>query len=234
MNRRSMPEPPTLTPAALERWESWPLWAIGLSNGLNIALWFVLSMVRVKAAELNITAPTLLNTVLPWLIVAGAVAAALSLDGVLIAAIAGARHGRVGLWTWATIVGAGVFSAAIAYTVHAGRLDDAPVLHIAQALVLVLYNLHLSQPRKDFTGPAGPASALSGWQPAGQPHVTAVEPPRLAGEAFPALELEPAHDTSLEPLGQRLVRCKHCGDEITLSMAGAHGRYFKSHGRCVA
>jgi len=30
------------------------------------------------------------------------------------------------------------------------------------------------------------------------------------------------------------VRCKHCGDEITLSMAGAHGRYFKSHGRCVA
>ena len=85
-----------LTPAALERWESWPLWAIGLSNGLNIALWFVLSMVRVKAAELNITAPTLLNTVLPWLIVAGAVAAALSLDGVLIAAIAGARHGRVG------------------------------------------------------------------------------------------------------------------------------------------
>ena len=139
--RHTPPAAPTLTPAALERWESWPLWAIGLSNGLNIALWFVLSMVRVKAAELNITAPTLLNTVLPWLIVAGAVAAALSLDGVLIAAIAGARHGRVGLWTWATIVGAGVFSAAIAYTVHAGRLDDAPFLHIAQALVLVLYNL---------------------------------------------------------------------------------------------
>lgn len=234
MMQRTLPPQPTLTPAALERWESWPLWAIGLSNGLNIALWFVLSMVRVKAAELNITAPTLLNTVLPWLIVAGAVAAALSLDGVLIAAIAGARHGRAGLWTWATIVGAGVFSAAIAYTVHAGRLDDAPVLHIAQALVLVLYNLHLSQPRKDFTGPAGAASALSGWQPAGQPQITTVEPPRLAGEAFPALELEPAHDTSLEPLGQRLVRCKHCGDEITLSMAGAHGRYFKSHGRCVA
>lgn len=234
MMQRTLPPQPTLTPAALERWESWPLWAIGLSNGLNIALWFVLSMVRIKAPELAVQAPALLNTVLPWLIVAGAVAAALSLDGVLIAAIAGARHGRVGLWTWATIVGAGVFSAAIAYTVHAGRLDDAPFLHIAQALVLVLYNLHLSQPRKGLTVNAGAASALSGWQPAGQPQITTVEPPRLAGEAFPALELQPAHDKSLEPLGQRLVRCKHCGEEITLSMAGAHGRYFKSHGRCVA
>lgn len=233
MNRRVEP-PPTLTPAALERWESWPLWAIGLSNGLNIALWFVLSMVRVKAAELNITAPTLLNTVLPWLIVAGAVAAALSLDGVLIAAIAGARHGRVGLWTWATIVGAGVFSAAIAYTVHAGRLDDAPVLHIAQALVLVLYNLHLSQPRKDFTGPAGPASALSGWQSANTPHITAVEPPRLAGEAFPALELEPAGETVDVSQQGKLKACKHCGELVTFAESGAHGLYFKRHGRCVA
>jgi hypothetical protein len=233
MQRRLEPQP-ILTPAALERWESWPLWAIGLSNGLNIALWFVLSMVRVKAAELNITTPTLLNTVLPWLIVAGAVAAALSLDGVLIAAIAGARHGRVGLWTWATIVGAGVFSAAIAYTVHAGRLDDAPVLHIAQALVLVLYNLHLSQPRKDFTGLAGSASPLPGWQPASRPHVTTVDPPQFADEAFPALELVPAEERGLEPLPQRLVRCKHCGDEVTLSMAGAHGLSVKRHGRCVA
>ena len=223
-----------LTPTALERWESWPLWAIGLSNGLNIALWFVLSMVRIKAPELAVQAPALLNTVLPWLIVAGAVAAALSLDGVLIAAIAGARHGRVGLWTWATIVGAGVFSAAIAYTVHAGRLDDAPFLHIAQALVLVLYNLHLSQPRKDFTGPAGPASALSGWPPADQPHVTTLEPPRLAGEAFPALELTPASETVDVPQQSKLKACKYCGELVTFAESGAHGLYFKHHGRCVA
>jgi hypothetical protein len=55
-----------LTPTALERWESWPLWAIGLSNGLNIALWFVLSMVRIKAPELAVQAPALLVAVVGW------------------------------------------------------------------------------------------------------------------------------------------------------------------------
>lgn len=223
-----------LTPTALERWESWPLWAIGLSNGLNIALWFVLSMVRIKAPELAVQAPALLNTVLPWLIVAGAVAAALSLDGVLIAAIAGARHGRVGLWTWATIVGAGVFSAAIAYTVHAGRLDDAPFLHIAQALVLVLYNLHLSQPRKDFTGPAGPAAALPGWEPVNTARLADFAAARPAGDAPAPQAAYPAPVATVLPRAERLVRCRHCGDEVSLAMAGQHGRYFKSHGRCVA
>ncbi len=224
----------TLAPAALERWESWPLWAIGLSNGLNIALWFVLSMVRVKAAELNITAPPLLNSVLPWLIVAGAVAAALSLDGVLIAAIAGARHGRVGLWTWATIGGAGVFSAAIAYAVHAGRLDDAPVLHIAQALVLVLYNMHLSQPRKDLTPPAGLASALPGWRLAHTPHGADGEPLALPETPFPLLQLEPAEQRAEIPQQSKLKACKHCGEMVTFAESGAHGLYFKRHGRCVA
>lgn len=223
-----------LTPTALERWESWPLWAIGLSNGLNIALWFVLSMVRVQAPELAMHLPTLVNMAMPWLIVAGAVSSALSLDGVLIATIAGVRHGRKSLWSYATIAGAGLFSALIAYAVHAGQLQQWSWLHVAQAIVLVLYNLHLSQPRKDLTAPADSASALPGWQPASRPHVTTVEPPQLAGEAFPALELTPAEESSLEPLSQRLVRCKYCGDEVTLSMAGAHGLSVKRHGRCVA
>jgi len=231
---RTLPPQPTLTPAALERWESWPLWAIGLSNGLNIALWFVLSMVRIKAPELAVQAPALLNTVLPWLIVAGAVAAALSLDGVLIAAIAGARHGRVGLWTWATIVGAGIFSAAIAYTVHAGRLDDAPFLHIAQALVLVLYNLHLSQPRKGLTASFESASHLLSEdvqttrlglsRSAARPS----EPPIPPQQVYPAPQKV---DLSVPSLKKP---CKHCGAFVTFQEAGRHGRSVKKYGRCVA
>ena len=73
--------------------ESWPLWAIGLEWPKHRAL-VCTPMVRIKAAELNIIAPALLNTALPLADLAGAIAAALSLDGVLIAAIAGARHGR--------------------------------------------------------------------------------------------------------------------------------------------
>lgn len=232
MRTRQAPES-TLAPAALERWESWPLWAIGLSNGLNIALWFVLSMVRIQARELNITAPPLLNSVLPWLIVAGAVAAALSLDGVLIAAIAGARHGRVGLWTWATIGGAGVFSAAIAYAVHAGRLDDAPVLHIAQALVLVLYNLHLSQPRKDLTPAIDTASGLLPMQPLSTSRLVDMAAARPSKDDIPAQADYPkpvqsaVHDTSLKK------PCRHCGHPVTFIEAGAHGRNHKRHGACV-
>lgn len=134
--------------AGLERWESWPLWALGLSNGLNIALWYVLSMARIDAPELPILVLVELVSVLPLIVAIGGIAAAVSLDGVLIASIAGARHGRRGIWTWLTIVGACGFSAAIAYAVHAGQLDQAPGLHVAQAVVLALYNLHLSQPRK--------------------------------------------------------------------------------------
>lgn len=134
--------------AGLERWESWPLWALGLSNGTNIMLWYVLSMARINAPELPIRVERTLTEWLPLIAVVGGVAAAVSLDGVLIATIAGARHGRRGLWSWLTILGAAVFSGAIAYAVHAGQLDRAPGLHVAQAVVLALYNLHLSQPRK--------------------------------------------------------------------------------------
>lgn len=223
----------TLTPAALERWESWPLWAIGLSNGLNIALWFVLSMVRIQAAELTLTAPRLLNTVLPWLIVLGAIAAALSLDGVLIAAIAGARHGRVGLWTWLTITGAGAFSAAIAYAVHAGRLDDAPVLHIAQALVLVLYNLHLSQPRKGLTPVSESASALSS-EHSETPRYTVRTVGNQASKALPAATAQLSETPRARLADTSLAKpCRHCGELVTFQEAGRHGRSVKKYGRCV-
>lgn len=233
MMQRTLPPQPTLTPAALERWESWPLWAIGLSNGLNIALWYVLSMVRIKAAELNIIAPALLNTVLPWLIFAGAIAAALSLDGVLIAAIAGARHGRAGMWTWATIVGAGVFSAAIAYTVHAGRLNDAPVLHIAQALVLVLYNLHLSQPRKGLTHALGSGSRVSSEDAPSTDRLRSFAAARPSEKELPLQPIYPAPVMVDLSVPSKIKPCKHCGREVTFQQAGQHGRNVKRYGVCV-
>jgi len=133
------------------------LWALGLSNGLNIALWYVLSMARVQASEVDIVVPGLVSAWLPWVIVAGGIAAAGSLDGGLIATIAGMRHGRRGNWSVLTIVGAAVFSGAIAYAVHAGVLNEVPILHVAQAAVLALYNLHLSQ-RKALQSGDAPAS----------------------------------------------------------------------------
>lgn len=139
-------------PKQLEGWESWPLWALGLSNGLNIVLWYVLSMTRVQSPELPIGVLTALATWLPLIVVAGGIAQALSLDGALIATIAGARHGRRGGWTWATIFGAGLFSAAISYAVHSGRIDQLPILHVASAVNLVFYNMHLAQPRKPLQG----------------------------------------------------------------------------------
>lgn len=130
---------------SLEQWERWPIWALGLSNGLNIALWYILSMARIDAPELPIRVLEQLQAWLPLIVVAGGIAAAVSLDGVLIATIAGMRHGRRGLWSVVTIIGAAAFSAAIAYATHGGWLNDAPYLHTAQAAVLMLYNLHLSQ-----------------------------------------------------------------------------------------
>ena len=132
----------------LERWESWPLWALGLSNGLNIALGYILSDVRLKAPELSISVLPQLIDFLPVIVVIAGIAAAVSLDGVLIATIAGMRHGRQGVWSVLTIIGAALFSGAFAYALHADVLDQAPALHVAQAVVLALYNLHLSQPRK--------------------------------------------------------------------------------------
>lgn len=132
----------------LENWERWPIWALGLSNGLNISLWYILSFARIQAPELPIRVLTYLQSALPLIVVIGGVSAAVSLDGVLIATIAGMRHGRKGVWSVLTIVGAALFSGAIAYAVHSGWLDQAPGLHVAQAVVLALYNLHLSQAKK--------------------------------------------------------------------------------------
>lgn len=211
------PSPP---PKQLEGWESWPLWALGLSNGLNIVLWYVLSMTRVESPELPIGVLAALAAWLPLIVVAGGIAQALSLDGALIATIAGARHGRRGPWTWLTIFGAGLFSAAISYAVHSGRIDQLPILHVASAVNLVFYNMHLAQPRKVLQPDAGTASDL---------------PASVAGD-YQITEIQtPAHLPALIGDAQsRLFPCKYCNAPVTLAMAGQHGKRYKLEGRCVA
>ena len=173
-------------------------------------------MARVQSPELPIGILGALAAWLPLIVVVGGVAQALSLDGALIATIAGARHGRRGAWTWATIFGAGLFSAAISYAVHSGRIDQLPILHVASAVNLVFYNMHLAQPRKPLQEVAGTASELRRGD-AGDLRIEAISPPAL-----------PDGDTA------SLITCRYCQEPVTLAMAGQHGRRYKKCGRCVA
>lgn len=132
----------------LAKWETWPLWALGLSNGLNLCIWYVLSMLDVNTGTLYTSLPSYVRAFLPHLIVLGGLAAAGSLDGVLVATLAGVRMGRSGYWTWATLVCAAAFSALISYALHAGKIQDWPWLHMAMMAVMLPYNFHLSQPKK--------------------------------------------------------------------------------------
>jgi hypothetical protein len=150
----------------LAKWETWPLWALGLSNGLNLCIWYVLSMLDVNTGTLYTSLPSYVRAFLPHLIVLGGLAAAGSLDGVLVATLAGVRAGRSGYWTWATLVAAAAFSALISYALHAGKIQEWPWLHMAMMAVMLPYNFHLSQPKKplhDNQKPVGkPRKAANG------------------------------------------------------------------------
>jgi|GEM_PF-2276901 hypothetical protein len=137
-----------MTEQSLAKWETWPLWALGLSNGLNLALWYAISMIGLKAPGIFMSLPSFVGDVLPLVIVAGAIAAAISMDGVLVATLAGVRLGRSGKWTWITLIAAAVFSGLISYAIHAG--EDWPWLHCAMVAVMLPYNFHLSQPKKSL------------------------------------------------------------------------------------
>ena len=199
----------------MEAWETWPLWALGLSNGLNIVLWYVLSMARVNSPELPITVLTALAAWLPLIVVFGGVAQALSLDGALIATIAGARHGRRGVWTWLTIVGAGVFSAAISYAVHSGRIDQLPLLHVASAVNLVFYNMHLAQPRKPLQDEKTRPTDGNHWLVRAKP--------------APALPASASSDDTVST-SVRTFTCKECGHE-ELSLPSIRAHYREAHDR---
>ena len=122
----------------LESWERWPLAALFLANALNVFLLYV------PADEM----PNLVRGLLPWVRVFCGIAAAVSLEGTLIAVTMGRRHGRDSYWSWATMFAAAAFTAAVAYYVHHDVGLAAAGLFMAQAVVLFIYSQHLAQPRK--------------------------------------------------------------------------------------
>lgn len=133
----------------LEAWESWPIVALTTAQGLNIFVWYVLSLSRVQVEGNAIGLPSFVVTWLPFAVVVAGLAAALSLDGTLIATIAGALHGRRSVWTWCSVSAAAFFGAGISYEVyHGGEIGKTPWLHIAQIVVLLCYSLHLAQTKK--------------------------------------------------------------------------------------
>lgn len=133
----------------LESWESWPAWALGISQGLNIFLWYVLSLEKVSlgAGRVPMRIPEIVLDWLPIVVVIAAVAAAASLDGAMVATVAGSRVGRNGRWSWVAALAATVFSAGIALDIHGGGFVPGSWLHIAQPFVLFCYMMHLRQRR---------------------------------------------------------------------------------------
>lgn len=190
----------------LQSWERWPLAALFMANALNIFLLYV------PVGEM----PAAVQTLLPWIKVLCGVAAAASLEGTLIAVTMGRRLGRNSAWSWAAMFAASAFTAAVAWYVHGELGRGAAILFMAQAVVLFIYAQHLAQPRKGLQHDASVALGLNRGD-AGEVEITEIPTPAL-------------------PVGdpRHLIECRYCHQQVTLAMAGQHGRYYKRHGCCVA
>lgn len=186
----------------LESWERWPLAALFLANALNVFLLYV------PAQDM----PAVVASLLPWVRVGCGVAAAASLEGTLIAVTMGRRIGRNSAWSWATMFAASLFTAAVAWYVHAEVGRVAAGLFMAQAVVLFIYSQHLAQPRKPLqddeklktTGRARLETAVlakSRSQTADRVTVTAPArfPCRICGEPFDTLSDVSAHHREAHP-----------------------------------
>lgn len=203
-------------------WERLPAIALGISQGLNIFLWYVMSLERVALHDGRAPArvPEFVVSLLPFAVFVAAIAAAVSLDGTMIATVLGSRNGRDGVWTWVTVVAAALFSAGIALDVYGGNVLPGAWLHIAQTAVLLCYMMHLRQRKKPLQATAGTASDL----------------PASGASTYQIRDIStPAHLPALIGDAQaRLFPCKHCNQPVTLALSGQHGKRFKLEGRCVA
>ena len=133
----------------LAGWEKLPAVALGISQGLNIFLWYIMSLERVALqGHTAMRVPDFVITFLPFAVFIAAIAAAVSLDGTMIATIGGSRNQRDGVWTWVSVGAAALFSAGIALDVYGGSILPGAWLHIAQTAVLFCYMMHLRQRRK--------------------------------------------------------------------------------------
>ena len=214
-------------PDELAGWEKLPAVALGISQGLNIFLWYIMSLERVALqGHTAMRVPDFVITFLPFAVFIAAIAAAVSLDGTMIATIGGSRNQRDGVWTWVSVGAAALFSAGIALDVYGGSILPGAWLHIAQTAVLFCYMMHLRQRRKPFTSPAGTQSHL---EPVARDLVLA----RTGDRVIPAQEDYPAPEKVDLTDNGRLRACKFCGEMLPISRLGSHGRNYKRFGSCV-
>lgn len=227
MTRTRLDEPTT----DLARWEQLPAWALGISQGLNIFLWYIMSLERVALqGQTAIRVPDFVISFLPFAVFIAAIAAAVSLDGTMIATIGGSRNGRDGVWTWVSVIAAALFSAGIALDVYGGSILPGAWLHIAQTAVLFCYMMHLRQKRKPLTDAAGSAPAVNLAEPIGTRQLADMAAARTAPAQLPEHEDYPAPVLVTET---KLRQCRHCGETHPISVLGSHGRNFNRYGRCV-
>jgi DNA-binding transcriptional regulator YiaG len=119
----------------LHSWEKWPIGAVFVAQGLYAFVWYIGKNMPKELADL-----------LPWLYVAGGIAAWLAIDGSMIATIAGMRAGRRSRWSVAAIVVTAAFGAGLALDLHGAVQGVASWLHAGFALTIVCYLLHLAAP----------------------------------------------------------------------------------------
>lgn len=196
-------------------WERLPAIALGISQGLNIFLWYVMSLERVALHDGRAPArvPEFVVSLLPFAVFVAAIAAAVSLDGTMIATVLGSRNGRDGVWTWVTVVAAALFSAGIALDVYGGNVLPGAWLHIAQTAVLLCYMMHLRQHKKPLQDTQTTVNKRS------QPAILAKNRPAAVDRA--TVEVAAG------------FRCKICGDVFdVLADVSAHHR--KAHPKAIS
>lgn len=126
----------------LERWERWPVAALFVAQGLQVARWYLTGF-----------APPEVTAALPWLMTGGAVAAMVAIDGAMIATVAGMRQGRRTIWSIAAIVVTAAFGALVALDLHGAVRGAGAWLHAGFAATIACYLLHLAQPRRVVAPP---------------------------------------------------------------------------------
>lgn len=122
----------------VSRFEKFAIGLNVLSSALNVARWY---------AGTGIVEQTIGTSTLNWIIILFAIAAGLSMDVAVIVTMLQSRKGRRGLWSYATMLAATVFSSLIALDLHGGFLFGA-YLHVANAVMVFFLVMHLSQPKR--------------------------------------------------------------------------------------
>lgn len=131
----------------LHPWEKWPIWLLMGANGVMIFHWFTAQYL-----------PPWLNWLLGILYTVGGFAAAVAIDGAMVATTMGRRAGRNGVWSHAAAVVATAFGGAVALDLH-GAVQIGAWIHAGFALLIFTYLQHLAQVRRTLAASSTQAPA---------------------------------------------------------------------------